>query len=129
MRKITRESVSAFLNCKRFSSGNMSVEVDSMPTSSRLYLHGNLIAAYYPGQDQVRIYDAGWQTNTTKDRLNGVLSLITILGMPAPCIYQKDHVWYLSTNGGDVEWTGGAVFQYTSGLFSHVIPECALAPQ
>ena len=96
----------------------MHVEVDSMPTSSRLYLHGNLIAAFYPEQDQVRIYDANWQTVTTKDRLNGVLTLI---GSRAG-LYQKRHVWYLSTGGGDVEWTGGAVFQRSSGLYSHVIP-------
>ena len=42
MRKITKESVSAFLDGRKFNKGNMSVEVESGYT--KLKLHGNTIA-------------------------------------------------------------------------------------
>jgi hypothetical protein len=83
MRKLTRESISALLTNTRFRKSNMSVEVDG--NESRLYLHGNLIAR--KTGDELLITNAGWRSNTTKERLNA---------LPNVSIYQKQGQWYLN---------------------------------
>ena len=90
MRKITRDSVNAFLNRQTFKRQNM--EVTSFDDSFYLRLHGNTIAVLH-GDGTLMITDAGWQSNTTKERLNG---------LPNVNIHQKNFVWYL--NGE--EWNG-----------------------
>lgn len=90
-RKITKESISAFLAGRKFNKGNMSVEVDGEFT--KLKLHGNTIATI----DRIgvlSISNAGWMSNTTKERLNG---------FDGVHIKQKNWTWYL--NG--TEWDGG----------------------
>tara|TARA_R110000803_G_scaffold4911_9_gene16359 strand:+ start:2904 stop:3206 length:303 start_codon:yes stop_codon:yes gene_type:complete len=92
MRKITRESVDAFMNARKFKKGNMQVEV--LPNVTILKLHRNVIAyRYNDPESTLRITNAGWESVTTKERLNGI---------PGVSIHQKDWVWYLN----DVEWDG-----------------------
>ncbi len=79
MRKITEESVNAFMNAKKFSKQNMSVEV--LPNVTVLKLYGNEIAYRYNNPERtLSITNCGWKTNTTKDRLNG---------LPTLTIYQR----------------------------------------
>ena len=89
MRKITSESTYAFECDRPFSKSNMQVTVDGDET--KLFLFGNLIAKRINGV--LSITNAGWQSNTTKERLNG---------LDGVSIQQKNHVWYL--NGE--EWNG-----------------------
>ena len=70
----------------------MSVEV--LPNVTILKLHGNIIAYRYNDTKQtLSITNAGWFSNTTKERLNA---------LPNVHITQKNWVWYL--NGK--EWNG-----------------------
>mgnify|MGYP003645007467 CR=1 FL=1 len=95
MRKITEESVKAFLNAKKFNKQNMSVEV--LPNVTILKLHGNEIAYQYNDpQKTLSITNCGWFTVTTKERLNA---------LPNVNINQKNFVWFL--NG--VEWDGNKI--------------------
>ena len=95
MRAITKQSIDAFLNAKKFSKQNMLVEVLSNVTI--LKLHGNAIAYLYNDpQKTLSITNAGWQSNTTKERLNA---------LPNVSIQQKNFVWYL--NGK--EWNGNLI--------------------
>jgi hypothetical protein len=86
MRKITQEAVSAFLGDKNYRKGNTDVVAFSKETI--IYLHGSAIAS--KTAEGVRISNAGRPTNTTKERLNGILDA---LGVPG--IYQKQGVWYM----------------------------------
>jgi hypothetical protein len=90
MRKITSEAVDKFLSRKPFRKSNMSV--DEVNGVYRLKLHGNTIATI-DQFNMLSISNAGWQSNTTKERLNGI---------PHVHIKQKNYQWYL--NG--VEWNG-----------------------
>ena len=90
MRQITREVVSAFLSLTPFAKSNSAVRVEG--EYAFLGLHGNTIAEIDEGGD-LYITNAGWQSNTTKERLNG---------LPGVSIYQKKGVWYLNA----VEWDG-----------------------
>ena len=89
-RKITNESVDKFLSRETFKKSNM--EVDQCFGQYRLKLHGNTIAVL-DEFNMLSISNAGWESNTTKERLNG---------LPNVRIHQRKFVWYL--NG--VEWNG-----------------------
>lgn len=67
MRKVTEQTVTAFLNRKNKSVGN------TFSTGDALYLHGHKIA-YWEG-DGIVVSFCGWPTSTTKERLNGLLWL------------------------------------------------------
>lgn len=92
MRKITKESITAFLAGRKFNKGNMSVEVDTEFT--KLKLHGNTIAII-DRLGVLSISNAGWASNTTKERLNG---------LPNVRINQKNWNWYLNGNEWDGTW-------------------------
>ena len=108
MRKITEQAVDAFVNNYRFSSGNTKVVASGAETAEwMLFLHNNLIAEKDVQNNILRIYDGGWESVTTKERLNGLLSRMA----PDYGIIQRDHVWYLVDNKGMMqEWTGRAKF-------------------
>lgn len=92
MRKITNNSVNAFMCAKPFKQGNMEVEV--LPNVTILKLHGHSIAYRYNDPKRtLSISACGWLTNTTKERLNGIDGVN---------ISQHNFIWYL--NGA--EWDG-----------------------
>lgn len=64
MRKITKEIVAAFMNHETKRIGN------SYTNGTVLYLHDNEIAWHCNGK--IRISTAGWNTPTTRERLNGL---------------------------------------------------------
>jgi len=92
MRKISEESINAFINAERFKKQNMSVEV--LPNVTVLKLHGNAIAYRYNDPKRtLTVTNCGWFSNTTKERLNA---------LPNVNIRQKNFKWFL--NGK--EWNG-----------------------
>lgn len=79
MRNITKASVKAFKDAKNFKASNTEV---FNGWTVQLYLFWNLIAQLKDGI--LLIKDAGRRTNTTKERLNGILDAFNLGG-----IYQK----------------------------------------
>ena len=90
MRAITKESINALYNRENFRKGNTKVKF--MKDKWYLLLHDNIIAVLQ-NDNTLMITNAGWKSNTTKERLNGLDNVQ---------IVQKKGVWYL--NG--VEWNG-----------------------
>jgi len=90
MRTITKESVNAFMNDESFRSGNTKVS----PSNGKnyLYLHDNIIAIKDKETDKISITNAGWFSNTTKERLNAI---------PNVRIQQVKGVWMLNGNVWD----------------------------
>ena len=93
MRKIEMQMLQAIRNKQHFKSANTEVVPTVFEHGDRridrinVYLHGNPIAQIHP--DCVDICDCGWQTTTTKSRLNVILRELCGAG-----IYQKNHTWY-----------------------------------
>jgi len=69
-------------------------------------LHNNLIAKRILFINDLWITDAGWQTDTTKERLNGVLYRLT----SGWSLFQKKGEWFLTKDEETVQWTGSATF-------------------
>lgn len=93
MRDITKKAVAAFNAGKSFSLGNTLVAVDS--TEVTLNLHGNLIARKFIMTGETEITTAGWNTPTTKERLNG---------LPGVSVYTKAKQLYLNDKPWDGSW-------------------------
>lgn len=68
MKKITEQAVSAFKSDRCFLSGNTQVRVNNGRTE--LLLFGNIIAK--KEGDDLWINLCGWNTSTTRERLNGL---------------------------------------------------------
>ena len=72
MRKIEQAMNTAIANSTNWQSGNTSVHFNEEEQVSVVRLHGNKIAEV--GEGFIRLFDGGWQTNTTKSRLNAILA-------------------------------------------------------
>ncbi len=93
MRKITKEAVDKFLSKETFKKSNMAVVEDR--GIYKLKLHNNTIATL-DEFNMLSISNAGWSSNTTKERLNG---------LPHVHIKQKNWSWFLNGNEWGGEWT------------------------
>ncbi len=117
MRKIEAQTIQAVrtlanradFNGRLLKSGNMEVwQIHSGIAGTVNYdriiqvkLHGNTIASFYPATDTFTLSDAGWQTTTTKSRINALLS---VFSPAAGRVYSKAFDWYI----GDSTWSGEA---------------------
>ena len=75
-----------------FSSSNTTVVQNDRDMD--VFLHGNHIATLCKISMDLRIIDGGWQSNTTKSRLNALLDEFG----GGDRVIQKDFVWYLVSN-------------------------------
>ena len=112
MRKIEREMCAALTNERNWRKDNTSVEWTTLNDEyyAEVRLHGHIIGEYHPRSKEMWLGDAGWQTVTTKSRLN---ALIGEFVRPADGIFQKDWTWYLIHDGATLPWTGNGVLPTT----------------
>jgi len=95
MRKIETQMIAAIKADKNWSSGNTQV-VTNMGVST-VYLHGNKIAMV--DDTSLTLFDGGWQSVTTKSRLNALCDEFCIVGEG---VFQKDFAWYVRQFAGAV---------------------------
>ena len=93
MRKIEQQMNNAISNNQNWQSGNTSVHFNEEENISIVRLHGNKIAEV--GDTFIRLFDGGWQTNTTKSRLNAILSEH---GDDGDRVFQDNFDWFVSMN-------------------------------
>ena len=94
MRKIEQEMNSAIRYRRNFSKANTSVrcfKTNGVTTDVDVFLHGNHIASLDTATNALTIKDGGWQSVTTKSRLNAILDEF----VPSMGIFQKDWTWFL----------------------------------
>ena len=72
-----------------------------------VYLHGNLIAEV--DDNGIKLFDGGWQSNTTKSRINAIL---TEHGIAGEGVFQKDFKWFIRLYNG----TEFFVTEFRSGM-------------
>ena len=109
MRKIEMEMNAAIRYRRNFSKANTSVrcfKTNGVTTDVDVFLHGNHIASLDTATHKLTIKDGGWQSVTTKSRLNALLDEF----VPSMGIFQKDWVWYLSDR------LTGSVVPFISGM-------------
>ena len=102
MRKIEHQMCQAVQHNKNWASGNTSVITED--NVSKVYLHGNHIATV--DDDTMTIFDGGYQSNTTKSRLNALCDSFCV---PGEGVFQQDFAWYVRLFVGAVN--GQKVFK------------------
>ena len=100
MRKIERQMNQAIRLGKNFSSSNRSVR-HGCEGEADVYLHGNHIATVK--SNSIIIKDGGWQSNTTKSRLNALLDEFSY-GMR---VFQKNFEWFVSYKNVSEDFVSG----------------------
>ena len=83
----------AISNNQNWQSGNTSVSFNEEENLSVVHLHGNKIAEI--GETFIRLFDGGYQSNTTKSRLNAILSEH---GECGDKVFAKNFDWFLQMN-------------------------------
>ena len=116
MRKIESQMIAAIKSETDWKSGNTKVvnffnDGDKCVVSS-VFLHDNLIAEVT--DNDMTIFDGGWQSNTTKSRLNALCTEFCVAGEG---VFQKDFAWYVrkfvgAINGKNVYKTEDFVSGY-----------------
>ena len=110
MRKIERNMNTAIKSQKNWCSGNTQVITDG--GMSRVFLHGNHIANVFDDvangnvKTVVQLFDGGWQSNTTKSRLNALLDEFAT----GFSVFQKNWVWFVS------DFQGKNIVDFDNGL-------------
>jgi len=100
MRKIESQMNAAIRSRSSFSSANTSVVIDDN-NAAYVYLHGNHIATI--DDNNVTLFDGGWQSNTTKSRLNAILQEFAY----GVGVFQKQWEWFVCNQNKTVDFTNG----------------------
>ena len=104
MRKIEQQMNTAIRYRRNWASSNTMVRVYKEVVE--VFLHGNHIASLDTATHKLTIKDGGWQSVTTKSRLNALLDEF----VPSMGIFQKNWTWFLSDR------LDGSVVPFVSGM-------------
>ena len=89
---------------KNWSNSNTTVTTED--GVSTVHLHGNKIAVL--GDDFLEIFDGGWQTTTTKSRLNAIIN--EFCNGITDGVFQKNYEWFIRDNNVTRDFENGYIF-------------------
>jgi hypothetical protein len=93
MRKVTQQIANAFAQGNKMTVGN------TMTDGNAVFLHGNKIAERT--NDGIIMTLAGWNTTTTRERLNGIAQ---VLGLDASFTQRKFEPYFNGKQVGINQW-------------------------
>ena len=105
MRKIEQQMNNAISNKVDWNSSNTRVEYNNNTNCSTIVLHSTAIAVYDHNTQAVKLNTGGWQSNTTKSRLNAILSEVKY----GCSVFQKQWNWYVSFNNQTQDFVDGMI--------------------
>ena len=96
MRQIEQNLIDAIRGKdKAWSKGNTTISYNESTETYDVFLHGNKIASIDYDDREVRLSSCGWRTNTTKSRLNAILTALRADGY----VRQTQRRWQICSNG------------------------------
>ena len=104
MRKIETQMNKAITHGDDWKSGN--TEVQTFNEVAHVWLHGNKIAEI--GEGWIKLMDGGWQSNTTKSRLNAIIN--EFCNGFTDGVFQKNFEWFIMDNKVIHDFTNGYTF-------------------
>ena len=105
MRKLERQMNFAVSNKGNWSGSNTQVTYNESTNCSSVHLHGHLIATFDHNLKAVKINSCGYQTVTTKSRLNALLEEVKF-----GCkVFQKNFDWFVSYNNQVASFWDGMI--------------------
>ena len=105
MRKLERLMNMAITHKTDWSSSNTRVEYNNSTNCSSIYLHGHQIATVDHNLKAVKLSSCGYETRTTKSRLNAILQEVK-----SGCsVFQKNWNWFVSYNNQTASFWDGMI--------------------
>ena len=96
MRQIEQNLINAIRERKKaWSQDNTTISYNENTETYDVFLHGNKIASIDYDDREVRLSSCGWRTNTTKSRLNAILTALRADGY----VRQTQRRWQICSNG------------------------------
>ncbi len=108
MRKIEEQMCNAVHHNIDWKNSNTSVTYCEESGESKVYLHGNHIATV--GDEFLQIFDGGWQSNTTKSRLNSLIN--RFCNGATDGVHQHKFEWFIRDNNVTREFENGYIFAW-----------------
>ena len=105
MRKIERAMNSAVINRTNWSKSNTTVCYNENTNCSTISLHGHEIATVDHNTKAVKLDSCGYETVTTKSRLNALLSEV----MYGAKVFQKNWNWFVSMYNQTESFSDGMI--------------------
>ena len=105
MRKIEKQMNFAISNKGNWKNSNTEVEFNENTNCSNVFLHGHMIATVDHGTHAVKLSSCGWETVTTKSRLNAILQEVKT----GFSVFQKNFDWFLNGQGKTVDFFDGMI--------------------
>ena len=108
MRKLEKQKNSAIRNRKAWAGSNTQVVISDSGLSASVYLHGNLIASV-DMNNYLTLFDGGWQSVTTKSRLNALCDEFAT----GRAVFQKNFNWFVRLfDGSSIPFYSGITVVY-----------------
>ena len=105
MRKLEKQMNSALLRKSNWAGSNTTVCYNESTNCSSVYLHGHQIATLDYHSNALKLSSCGYETVTTKSRLNALLSEFKY-----GCrVFQKQFDWYLQNGNQTVDFWDGMI--------------------
>ena len=105
MRKIERQMNFALSNKTNWSGSNTTVTYNDSTNCSSVYLHGHQIATLDHNTNAVKLDSCGYETVTTKSRLNALLNEV----MYGAKVFQKNWNWFVQMYNQTESFTDGMI--------------------
>tara|TARA_B100000214_G_C23811664_1_gene555276 strand:+ start:443 stop:790 length:348 start_codon:yes stop_codon:yes gene_type:complete len=112
MRKLEKQMNFALSNKSNWRGSNTVVEYNDSTNCSSVYLHGHQIATLDHNTNALKISSCGYETVTTKSRLNAILDE-TNYGCR---VFQKNWNWFVSKYNQTVDFVDGMIILNTTQL-------------
>lgn len=91
---------------QNWTNANTTVHFNEESGTSVVLLHGNKIAEIT--DDSMTIFDGGYQSNTTKSRLNALIN--EFCNAFTDGVFQKNYKWYIRDNKITKDFVNGYTF-------------------
>jgi len=105
MRLIEKQMNFALSNRSNWSKSNTQVVYNESTDCSSVYLHGHQIATLDHNTQALKLDSCGYQTVTTKSRLNAILDEVKY----GAKVYQKNWNWFVSYNNQTHDFNDGMI--------------------
>ena len=114
MRKLERQMNRALVSKNNWAGSNTTVRYSNETNCSSVYLHGHNIATLDHTTNALRLSSCGYETVTTKSRLNAILEEVKY-----GCrVFQKQLEWFISYQGQTESFWNGMILTDTDSLQS-----------
>ena len=105
MRKLEKQMNFALSNKGNWAGSNTTVLYNESTNCSQVYLHGHLICTFDHNTQAVKLSSCGYETVTTKSRLNAILEEVKY----GAKVFQKNWNWFVSFNNQTVDFVDGMI--------------------